>query len=906
MQHGVFFLDAELSCSIIPRGYVLRLIYCRCLRAQRLLREVFVCHTRTMAARPVCLAGSSLARASRNHNFALSARPGPRHLSSLPAAASGTAVLSSDSQAATGRVPEGGGIRVEAEQVDAIIALGANLGNRATTLQDARRLVSQIPGTSVVTTSPLFFSEPKYVTDQPIFANAAIHIATRLSPHALLAELKRAEEAMGRRNTYRHGPRVVDLDLTIYGDRHLDGVVDEATYPAGPLTVPHVGLPERRFVLEPLAAIAALDGPLSSPTSASSGSSASSSSSSSSSPAFAAGRRSGSGWLSGWRHPQTRASLADMRRACPPDPALEVVTPILRGGGGGAGGRGRRPGGVEGAGPSAGAGRSGAGAGVGDRLTELNYRWAARSAGSLRIMSVLNTTPDSFSDGARFGQATSSITTSTVDDAHPLDALSAESLSRLVPDPSALPPLTTSHSRAVRRAVLTALAHAAEGAAVIDIGGQSTRPGAALVSPAEEAARVVPVVEALTRQLDLWDGWRLATSSSAAAATSLSRERPVISVDTFYASVADAAVAAGAAIVNDVSGGLYDPRMLSTVARLGVPYVLTHARGTPATMQTPAVLGSYAGNAEAAIAGAAAAFAGEGGIGGGLWEPQRQLDLATYPSQWGEAAAAAAAANTTSATASATASVDDVVAGARLDLLARLRAASDAGIPLWSIIADPGLGFAKPDSANAFLLTHPRAVLPAALPLPVLSGPSRKGFLARALSTEGLPAAHAAHPLLSPTPSAAAGVTVAPGAGGGAGAGAGAGEGEGSGARGTVGVGWGRGALAAAAAIDPDGPAAGLTSALASPDLGSARGRDVATAVAVALAACADLAVIPCDRQGTLTLGSDGAGAGAKSETGAGRAGLVRGVRGSDMVRVHDVWAARQGLAVARFALGQE
>lgn len=126
-------------------------------------------------------------------------------------------------------------------------------------------------------------------------------------------------------------------------------------------------------------------------------------------------------------------------------------------------------------------------------------------------MGVLNVTPDSFSDGGRY-----------------ID----------------------------RR---DAVAHGVEmfkrGADVIDVGGESTRPGAGRVEPAEEIARIVPVIQALTA------------------------EGVPVSVDTMRASVAGAALEAGASIVNDVSGGLADPEMAAVVAAAGVPYVLMHWRG---------------------------------------------------------------------------------------------------------------------------------------------------------------------------------------------------------------------------------------------------------------------------------------------------------------------------------------
>ena len=107
----------------------------------------------------------------------------------------------------------------------------------------------------------------------------------------------------------------------------------------------------------------------------------------------------------------------------------------------------------------------------------------------------------------------------------------------------------------------------AQGADLVDVGGESTRPGASRVAPAEELDRVVPVVEAL------------------------SQEGVRCSVDTMRAEVAAAAVGAGAVLVNDVSGGLADPEMLPTVASLGTTYVAMHWRGHSADMQARAVYG---------------------------------------------------------------------------------------------------------------------------------------------------------------------------------------------------------------------------------------------------------------------------------------------------------------------------
>jgi dihydropteroate synthase len=107
----------------------------------------------------------------------------------------------------------------------------------------------------------------------------------------------------------------------------------------------------------------------------------------------------------------------------------------------------------------------------------------------------------------------------------------------------------------------------AEGADWLDIGGQSTRPGAAPVGEEEELRRVVDAIDLLHRQ---WPDVPL-------------------SVDTWYARVAAEAAGAGAVIINDISGGLLDPDMLTTVGRLGVPYICMHMKGTPQTMNREAV-----------------------------------------------------------------------------------------------------------------------------------------------------------------------------------------------------------------------------------------------------------------------------------------------------------------------------
>lgn len=137
------------------------------------------------------------------------------------------------------------------------------------------------------------------------------------------------------------------------------------------------------------------------------------------------------------------------------------------------------------------------------------------------VMGILNLTPDSFADGGRHNS---------------FDAGVARGLEMI-----------------------------AEGVDIIDVGGESTRPGADRISAEEEQARVMPVI------------------------AELSKRGAKISIDTMRADTAEKAVQAGAAIINDVSGGLSDPAMFATVKKLGVPYILMHWRGESKEMNSRAI-----------------------------------------------------------------------------------------------------------------------------------------------------------------------------------------------------------------------------------------------------------------------------------------------------------------------------
>ncbi len=125
----------------------------------------------------------------------------------------------------------------------ALIALGANLGDRIATLQTAVDAIAELPLTHLDAVSHIYETEPAYRADQPAFANAVCKITTQLHPLALLEAINAIEADMGRQRTVANGPRTLDLDLLwMEGERHA----------GGRLTLPHPSIGERAFVLQPL------------------------------------------------------------------------------------------------------------------------------------------------------------------------------------------------------------------------------------------------------------------------------------------------------------------------------------------------------------------------------------------------------------------------------------------------------------------------------------------------------------------------------------------------------------------------------------------------------------------------------------------------------------------------------
>lgn len=127
------------------------------------------------------------------------------------------------------------------------LGLGSNLGEREENIRGALNRIGALPDTRVVRVSSLHETAPWGVTDQPAFLNAAAEVRTELEPEALLNAVKAIEVEVGRTPTFRWGPRLIDIDVLLFGDRTL---VTER------LTLPHPRILERLFVLEPLAEIA--------------------------------------------------------------------------------------------------------------------------------------------------------------------------------------------------------------------------------------------------------------------------------------------------------------------------------------------------------------------------------------------------------------------------------------------------------------------------------------------------------------------------------------------------------------------------------------------------------------------------------------------------------------------------
>jgi len=199
----------------------------------------------------------------------------------------------------------------------------------------------------------------------------------------------------------------------------------------------------------------------------------------------------------------------------------------------------------------------------------------------------------------------------------------------------------------VKRAVAQASSFLASGADILDVGGESTRPGSEPVNAEVEMGRVIPVIEALAAQFS----------------------DTLISIDTYKATVAEAALKAGAHIVNDVWAMRADPSLAGVAAKHNTPVILMHNRSNPATVEVREQLGN--------------AYIG--------------------------------------------AEYEDLIEDVKRELMASVRLAEQAGIESDRIILDPGIGFGKTVSHNLELIRRLDEIR--ALGYPVLLGTSRKSFI---------------------------------------------------------------------------------------------------------------------------------------------------------------------------------
>lgn len=314
------------------------------------------------------------------------------------------------------------------------LALGSNLGDRHGHLIAAiDQLAARV---NIDAVSAIYQTEPWGYADQPRFLNAACSGTTDLSPEELLQFVKWIETQLGREPSFRYGPRTIDIDLLI---------VDDLVINTELLRVPHPGLPQRDFVLAPLADIAP-----------------------------------------GVIHPVLDQSIATLARSVD----LSRVSRYAL------------------------------------QPTRLGRRWFHWGRQTY-VMGILNITPDSFSgDGLLHGPAW-------------LDAV-------------------VERGRAMQAA----------GAHLLDVGGESTRPGAQPVSIEQELDRVLPAIEALSR----------------------AGVGP-LSIDTYKSEVARRALAAGAVLINDVWGLRRDEAMAALAAEQHAPVIVMHNRSRPQDAEFEARLG---------------------------------------------------------------------------------------------------------------------------------------------------------------------------------------------------------------------------------------------------------------------------------------------------------------------------
>jgi dihydropteroate synthase/2-amino-4-hydroxy-6-hydroxymethyldihydropteridine diphosphokinase len=399
------------------------------------------------------------------------------------------------------------------------IGLGSNLGDRLKYLEQALSLLSA--EIEITSESSIYETPPWGFTDQAPFLNQVIKGTTELTPGNLLDFLKAIENKIGRKETFKYGPREIDIDILF-----LDNLIIEED----DLVIPHPKFHERAFMLVPFSEI---------------------------DPDFV--------------HPTQKQKISELMKK---QDCSEIEIFISKG---------KKP-----MHPTL-------------RIKDQDFIWGSRTY----VMGIINMTPDSFSG----------------DGLHTAD--------------SSLP-----------FALDQARGFIESGADILDIGGESTRPGSDPVGTQEELDRVIPLIEKLASELDT-----------------------VISVDTYKHAVADAAISAGANMINDVWGFNADPQMAEIAAKMNVPVILMHNRSNPKTAEIQENLGG------------------------------RYIGV----------------------------EYTDLISDIKTELMESVQIALDAGVTIDKIILDPGIGFGKTVEQNLELLNKTDQIRD--LGYPVLIGPSRKSFI---------------------------------------------------------------------------------------------------------------------------------------------------------------------------------
>ena len=593
---------------------------------------------------------------------------------------------------------------------------------------------SSHPISFVLATSRLFASRPAYVTEQPPFFNAAAAVVTRLPPLRLLRALKGLERDAGRGKeqggepTVRFGPRPLDLDIVFYGglrgklfeeenegeggsrdadDADADAAAAVSAAVSQGLELPHPRWRERAFVMAPACDLV--------------GGAEEGGAEESELERLGSGLRLFGFNLTGGddgrrRQRRQRPSLRPpgLPFPLPSRSSAEAVSRSLCE----VAQRWRElccsssDSSSSSASPEAdcrlGGGSIGGGASSCWPVLPLPHGlggWRAQATRP-RMMAVLNVTPDSFSDGGRLmargkGEASESGSSgssgggsaeksSSSSDSSSSAAAAFEEEEGLGEDPPTnIPAVLAAAHLAVSR-----------GADLLDVGGQSTRPGAARVPEEVEARRVLPAVRAL------------------AADERLKSLRIPISVDTFYASVAERALEAGAHIINDVTGGKGDGgeegKMAAAVARGRGVLILTHNRGGGS---------AKVGKTKSSSSSPPSSFDPSGGSADsdyGAYGGDVAVGVAEELAEAVESAVAAGGGEGRKKKKNDGGGDDDV-------------SSSSSSLLPWSLALDPGLGFSKTREQNLSLLARTgdvrKALPPQFRTMPVLVGASRKGFL---------------------------------------------------------------------------------------------------------------------------------------------------------------------------------